>query len=86
MNEEQQRAEMRLKALEYMVALTYNLVLRHLPYSEDQISAVERLAVERMGLQATGISDPVMSDHISGMFQDALHKLQAQARQMRTAG
>lgn len=77
------QAEARLMALEYQLAHVYNMLLKAFGADEASIATSERQGIMRMDLQATGIADPAMSDHMLGEVQDALLRLQVAARTMR---
>ena len=85
MDKEQLELSIRLSAIEYMVAHTLNIVLKHSRADEKAIAAVETRAKE-MFLSTTfpGL-DPAVSDHLSAEFASAIERLQDMARWMRAA-
>lgn len=74
-----------LKALEVLIVRTYNLAVRRFPdFNEDVLAENERTWLSDMDRLAIGTSDPAMSDHIAGEFQQALSSLLASARRARS--
>ncbi|MBY3382224.1 hypothetical protein [Rhizobium laguerreae] len=83
MKREEIEAEARLMAIEYQLCHVYNMVLKMIGVSEEDIAHAEKTGVRRMDGQPIGTADPAMSDHVLGEFQDALSRLQDEARLMR---
>jgi len=85
MNREDIEAEARLMAIEYQVCHVYNMVLKMIGVSESEVRRAEETGIQAMDRQPMGFRDPAMSDHMLGEFQDALSRLQEEARLMRLA-
>ena len=85
MDKEKLELSIRLSAIEYMVAHTMNIVLKHSRADEKAIAAAETKA-NQMFLTTTfpGL-DAAVSDHVSAEFAAAIERLQDMARWMRAA-
>lgn len=81
MDEQQLRADMRLLALEYMLARAYTLIFKAHGMTATQVSEAHKGFLAGMSKQTIG-DDPVRSDMLMDEFQTAVEKLLTHVEEM----
>jgi hypothetical protein len=85
LDKERLELSIRLSAIEYMVAHTLNILLKHSGADEKAIAEVEAKASQMFRTTTFPGLDPALSDHLSAEFAAAIERLQDMARWMRAA-